>query len=185
MYDINRRVRSHTPPSHTWTVPLIEDMLCYARTGLTEAVVTGPGRAVLFYGRHSLEEGLSLGKARDATFLLTWSDTWFGKPAYLAADLLTIQEGQWAITQAITKFQIKARGLGHLHMNPLTPQPFRYDCPRNSPQKDSPGDADSDHPPMPHCPLRGQDCNRCSKDQRQPPRLLLPFPDHGFKSDRS
>ena len=38
------------PPSHTWTVPLVEDMLCYARTGLTEAVVTGPGRE-MFFGR--------------------------------------------------------------------------------------------------------------------------------------
>ena len=38
------------PPSHTWTAPLVEDMLCYARTGLTKAVVMGPGRAVLFIG---------------------------------------------------------------------------------------------------------------------------------------
>ena len=80
------------PPSHAWTAPLVEDMLCYTRMGLTEAMVTGPGRAVLFYGRQSLGEGLSLGKARDATFLLTGSGTWVGKPAYLAADPLTIQE---------------------------------------------------------------------------------------------
>ena len=58
-------------PSHTWMVPLVEDILCYAKTGLTKAVVTGPGRAVLFYVRHSLGEGLSLGEARDAAFLLT------------------------------------------------------------------------------------------------------------------
>ena len=57
------------PPSHAWTAE-VEDMLCYGRTGLTEAVVTGPGRAVLFYGRHSLGDGLSLGEARDAAFLL-------------------------------------------------------------------------------------------------------------------
>ena len=38
------------PLSYTWTVPLVEDMLCYARTGLTKALVTGPGRAVLFMG---------------------------------------------------------------------------------------------------------------------------------------
>ena len=36
------------PLSHAWTAPLVEDMFCYARTGLTKAVVTGPGRAVLF-----------------------------------------------------------------------------------------------------------------------------------------
>ena len=46
-------------------------MLLYARTGLTKAVVTGPGRAVLFNGRHSLGEGLSLDESRDATFVLT------------------------------------------------------------------------------------------------------------------
>ena len=36
------------PPSHSWMAPLVEDMLCDVRTGLTKAVVTGPGRAVLF-----------------------------------------------------------------------------------------------------------------------------------------
>ena len=38
------------PPSHALTAPLVEDMLHYARTGLTKviAIVTGPGRAVLF-----------------------------------------------------------------------------------------------------------------------------------------
>ena len=46
-------------PSHSWMAPLVEDMLHNARTGLTKAVVTGPGRAVLFYGRHSMGEGLT------------------------------------------------------------------------------------------------------------------------------
>ena len=44
-------------PSHSWMAPLVEDMLHDVRTGLTKAVVTGPGRAVLFYGRCSLGEG--------------------------------------------------------------------------------------------------------------------------------
>ena len=81
------------PLSHAWMAPLVEDILCNARTGLTEAVVMGPGRAILFYGRHSLGEGLTLDEARDATFLLTGADTRVGKPAYLAADPMTIQEG--------------------------------------------------------------------------------------------
>ena len=34
------------PPSHLWTASLVEDMVYNARTGFTEAVVTGPGRAV-------------------------------------------------------------------------------------------------------------------------------------------
>ena len=89
------------PPSHSWTAPLVEDMLCKARTGLTKAVVTDPARAVLFYRRHSMGEGLTADEARDAAFLLTGAYTWMGKLAYLAADPMTIQEGKRAIAQAI------------------------------------------------------------------------------------
>ena len=81
------------PPPHAWMVPLVEDMLCYGRTGLTEAVVMGLGRAVLFYRRQSMGEVLSLGKARDTAFALTGTGAWVGKPAYLATDPLTIQKG--------------------------------------------------------------------------------------------
>ena len=81
------------PPSHSWTAPLVEDMLCDVRTGLTKAVGTGPGRAVLFYGRHSMGEGLTADEARDATFLLTGAGTWVGKLVYLTTDPMTIQEG--------------------------------------------------------------------------------------------
>ena len=63
------------PPPHTWMVPLVEDMLCYGRIGLTKAIVTGLGRAVLFYGRWSMGEGLSLGEARDTAFTLTGAGT--------------------------------------------------------------------------------------------------------------
>ena len=58
------------PPSHSWMAPLVEDMLHDVRTGLTKAVVTGLGRAALFYERYSLEEGLTVDEARDAAFLL-------------------------------------------------------------------------------------------------------------------
>ena len=58
--------------------PFIEDMLHKARSGLTNAVVTGPGRAVLFYGRCSMGEGLMADEARDATFLLTGAGTCVG-----------------------------------------------------------------------------------------------------------
>ena len=46
------------PPLHAWTVPVVEDMLRDIRAGLTEAVVIGPGKVILFYGRHSMREGL-------------------------------------------------------------------------------------------------------------------------------
>ena len=76
-------------------------MLHDIRTGLTKAVVKGPGRAVLFYGRHSMGGGLTIDEDRDAAFLLTRAGTWVGKLAYLAPDPMTIQEGHQAIAQAI------------------------------------------------------------------------------------
>ena len=78
------------PPSHSWMAPLMEDMLQEVRTGLTKAVVIGPGRVVLFYGRHSMGEGLKADKARDAAFLLMGAGTWVGKAAYLTANPMTI-----------------------------------------------------------------------------------------------
>ena len=79
------------PPSHTWTAPVVEDMLQETRARLTEAVVIGPGKAIVFYGRHSMGEGL---KARDAAFLLTGAGTWVGKLAYLTPNPMTLQEGK-------------------------------------------------------------------------------------------
>ena len=38
------------PPFHSWMAPLVEDMLHDVRIGIPKVVVTGPGRAVLFYG---------------------------------------------------------------------------------------------------------------------------------------
>ena len=90
------------PPSNSWMAPIMEDMLCDARTRLIKAVVIDPGRAVLFYGRHSMGDGLTADETRDAAFLLTGAGTWVGKSAYLAADPMTIQEGRQAIAQAIT-----------------------------------------------------------------------------------
>ena len=149
----------YPPLSIAWTASLVEDMLCYARTGLTKAVVMGPGRAVLFYGRCSLGEGLSSGKSRDATFMLTGVSTWVGKPAYLAVDPLTIPEGWWVIAQAVTKCWIKVRGPGHPHVNLLTPQPFRFDQRGDSPLKDTPKDVNLAYQLSPCHPLRGQNHN--------------------------
>ena len=118
--------------------PLVEDMLHDVRTSLTKVMVTGPGRAALFYGRHSLGEGLTTDEVRDATFLLTRVGVWVGKPAYIATNPMAIQEGSQAITQAITDHHKKARGLGHPCINLSTQQPFRFDHPRSSPIKDIP-----------------------------------------------
>ena len=124
------------PPSHAWTAPVVEDMLQEVRAGLTEAVVIGPGRAILFYGRHSMGEGLKVDKARDATFLLTGAGTWVGKSAYLTSDPITLQEGKRAITQAVSAHRVKARRPGCPRVNPLAQQPFKFNTSRTSPLGD-------------------------------------------------
>ena len=174
------------PPSHSWMAPLVEDMLCEARTGLIEAVVTGPGRVVLFYGRHSMGVGLMADKARDAKFLLTGAGTWVGKVVYLTADSVTIHEGRRAIAQAVSDNRVKARGPRCPHVNLPAQQPFWFNSLRNSPPKDMPRDDGSNYPRSPRRPSRGSKCNRKQRDQRpQSPRFPLPSLDCSFKSDRS
>ena len=109
-------------------VPVVEDMLWHGRAGLTEAVVMGPGRAILFYGGHSLGEGLSLGTGERCTFTLTGAGTWVGKLAHLAADPLTIKEGWQVIAQTITECWIEVRGPGCPPSHPTTPQAIRFYC---------------------------------------------------------
>ena len=154
------------PPPHAWTVPLVEDMLCYARTGLTEAIVTGPGRAILFYGRQSLGEGLSLGKARDAAFayLLGWA-LGLGNQPILPADPFTGPRRSMGNCPGHNRMPDKGeRTRASMHVNLSTPQPFRFDCPGNSPQQDTPGDANSHCQPLLCQPPRGWDQNRCRRD---------------------
>ena len=111
-------------------------MLRKTRAGLTEAVVIGPGKAILFYRRHSLGEGLKADEARDAAFLLTGAGTWVGRSAYLTANPMTLQEGQRAITHAVSDQGVNARGLGHPRVNPPAQLPFRFNTLRASPPGD-------------------------------------------------
>ena len=143
------------PPSHSWMAPLVEDMLCKARTGLTKAVVTGPGRVVLFYGRCSMGEGLTVDKAIHTTFLLTGAGTWVGKLAYLTTNPMTIQEGKRAIAQAVSDNRVKVRGPRHPNVNLPVQQPFWFNALRTSPLKDVSRDCSSDYPQSPCQPSRG------------------------------
>ena len=122
------------PPLHSWMTLVIEDMLRETRARLTEAVVIGPGKAVLFYGRHSLGEGLKADEARDATFLLTGAGTWVGKLAYLTADPMTLQEVKRAITRAVLDHGVKAMGPGCPRVNLPAQLPFRFTTSGASPQ---------------------------------------------------
>ena len=81
---------------------------------------------------------------------------------------------------------VKTRRPGCPCVSPPAQQPFRFDHLRGSPIKDASGDGSSGCQPSPCWPPRGQDCNRCQRDQRPPsPQFPSPSLNHGFKSDRS
>ena len=128
------------PPSHSWMAPVVEDMLQEDRAGLTEAVVTGPGREILFYGRCSMGESLRTDEARNAEVLLTGA----GKSAHLTANPMTIQEGKRANAQSVSDNRVKVRGPGHPQANLPAQQPFRFNTQRTSPPKDVSRDYGSD-----------------------------------------
>ena len=86
------------PPSHTQQAPIVEDMVQEGRAGLTEAVVTGSGQAILFCGWQSLGEGLSLGEVRDATFTLSGIIAWVGKQAQLSTKPVSLADGGQLVT---------------------------------------------------------------------------------------
>ena len=132
------------PPPHLWTPPVIEDMLWEARAGLTEVVVISPGRAILFYRRHLMGEGLKAGEARDATFLLTGAGMWVGKSAYLTTNPMTIQEGKRVIAQAVLDNRVKAREPGCPRVNLPAQQPFKFNTQGISPPKGVSRDYGSD-----------------------------------------
>ena len=130
-------------------------------------------------------EGLTVDEARDAAFLLTGAGTWVGKSAYLTTDSMTIQEGRRAIAQAVSDCQVKVRGPGHPCVNLLAQQPFWFDPSRSFPLKNASGDGGSNCQLSPHWPSRGQEHNRCQRDQRpQSPQFPSPSPDCGFESDQ-
>ena len=103
------------------------------KAGLTEAVVTGPGQAILFYGQQSLGEGLCLGKAWDAAFTLSGAISWVGKQGQLSTKPVCLGDGWQLITQAITEGHIKPRGPGCPHSIPPASTPFNFSNQDSSP----------------------------------------------------
>ena len=114
------------PPPHVWQVPVVEDMVWDGKSGLTEAVVTSPNQAVLFYGQRLLGEGLSLAETQDTAFTLSGAIYWVGKQAQLNANPISLGEGQWLIAQAITDWCIEPRGPRHPCSIPPASAPFNF-----------------------------------------------------------
>ena len=38
---LTKEMGATPPPPHAWMAPMVEDMLCHGRTGLTKAIVMG------------------------------------------------------------------------------------------------------------------------------------------------
>ena len=101
-------------------------MVWEGKAGLTEAVLTGSGWAVLFYKWQSLGEGLRLGEARDTAFTLSGVIAWVCKQAQLEAKPVSLGDGQWLIAQAFTEGHIEPRGSGQPHSIPPAATPFNF-----------------------------------------------------------
>ena len=95
---------NHPPPSYAWSGLMIPDMFHNGlEEWLTEAVVLAPEEAILFFGRQSCKEGLSYIGARDVGFCLTGP---------VDGARRTVQEGLWAIGDAVMEKKTTARGPG-------------------------------------------------------------------------
>ena len=186
MSDFNRRIGGHTPTLSFLDGPTGWRHVARSKNWTYQTVVIGPSRVVLFYGRHSMGEGLKVDEARDATFLLTGAGMWVGELAYLTTNPRTIQEGKRAIAQAVSDNRVKVRGWGI----PM------WICWPNSPsgsmlrehllQKMCPEIAVLMIPEHPVGPLEAE--NAIGEEETRGLHHLgflhLP-PDHGFESDRS
>ena len=105
---------------------LITDILqeAWPDNHITKAMVLSPGEAILFFSRHSKNEGLLYHKARDVKFGLGGPFNLARMSAQIEASRKTVQEGHHAILKAVVKKKMKARGPGQLHgktRHPKTP----------------------------------------------------------------
>ena len=93
----------HMPGRCQWWKTCFET----ANLALQKQLWQAHGWVILFYGRQSLGEGLSLGEAWDSMFMLTGAINWVGKQAQLNAIAVSLWEGWQLITQAVTKWCIQ------------------------------------------------------------------------------
>ena len=90
--------RATPPPLHTRQAPVVEYMTWEVKSGLTEAVVTSPGWAILFYRWQSLGKGLTLGEAWDTTFMLSGAIRWVGKqPNLVPIQYAWVRVSSWSL----------------------------------------------------------------------------------------
>ena len=102
------------PPSHIWGESLIVDIPqeVWPEDQITKAVAMSPEEAILFFSRHSRNEGLPFSKARDVEFGLGSPFNWAGRPAQMKVSMKSVQDDHCAIIEAVVEKKTKARGPG-------------------------------------------------------------------------
>ena len=102
------------PLPHVWEGGLITDILqeAWPEHCITEAVVLFPGEAILFFCRHSKNEGLPYHQAREIEFGLGGPFSWAQRSVQIEASRKTMQESHCAILKAVVQKKMKARGSG-------------------------------------------------------------------------
>ena len=102
------------PPSHAWGGCLITDIFqeIWPEDWITEAMVLSPGEDILFFGRHSKNEGLLYCKARNVEFGLGGPLNWTQRSVQIEPLRKTMQEGCHTILKVVVEMRMKARGLG-------------------------------------------------------------------------
>ena len=94
-------------PPHAWEGGLITDILqeVWPDDCITKVVVLSPGKAILFFGRHSKNEGLPYCKARGVEFGFGGPFNWVMRSAQIEASRKTVQEGCCAIPKAVVEMK--------------------------------------------------------------------------------
>lgn len=82
------------PDSYAWTPEIVNNLLRIQDPDFTEALITGPGEAVVFYGRRTRGEGLTEAQAEISRARLSANVMWVAQSARLTADPVPVGDGR-------------------------------------------------------------------------------------------
>ena len=99
-----------TFPHEEWITDILQEAC--PRDCITKAGVLTPGEAILFFGRHLHKERLLYRNAKDVELGLRGPVNCAGRTVQVEVTANTVQEGCWAIADAIMEKKMKARGPG-------------------------------------------------------------------------
>ena len=93
---------------------MITDILkeAWPEDWITKAMVQPPQEAILFFSRHSRNEGHPYNRKRDVEFGLGGPFNWAGRPTQIEALRKTVQESHHTIAEAVVEKKTKDKGPG-------------------------------------------------------------------------